>query len=239
MTDEVKRVRRCDLIVLPGHWPFSDANAAAIDTLWRERSAKNPRLFNGTIHVMTESAVAAGDTFEGRFLRTDFKSYLYWRESGFPDRSVVDAFGSALIRSAEGHVVLGRQRDGFVNAGLSYLPGGFIDARDVGADGRIDIEASIARELKEETCLDAATLERVPGFYLTTAGPLVSIAAEYRAALPADDLRRAILSEIAHDPNAELVDIVVVKAAPDLEGLPMPDYARVLLRNLFSAEKSA
>ena len=43
----------------------------------------------------------------------------------------------------------------------------------------IDIDASIAREIGEETGLDAAALTRVPGYRVTLAGPLVSIAAEF------------------------------------------------------------
>lgn len=228
----IVRIARCDLRVTAERWEFAEAQRAEIDAHWERRRADNPVFFNGALCLMRRH-VLEDDVFRADFLRTDFKSFLYWRETGAPDRSVTDTFGSALLRSSEGHVLLGRQRPGNVNGGLAYLPGGFIDARDVAADGVIDIEASIARELAEETGLTHAALERIPGFILTFIGPMVSIAAEYRSPLPADELCAAIHDHIAAEPDPELSDMVVVRSAMDLVGLGTPAYASVLLGALF------
>jgi len=232
---QVVRVDRCELQATGEAWDFARRYRAEIDAHWERRKAERARFFNGTVHLMAGHAVAEG-VLTARFIRTDFKSFLYWRETGTPDRSVTDAFGSALIRSAEGHVLLGRQREGNINGGLAYLPGGFIDARDVAADGAIDIEASILRELCEETGLLPAALERSPGFITTFAGASVSIAAEFRSRLPSEALEGQILRHIGADPNSELAGVVIVSSARDLAGLDMPAYARVLLNVLFKAE---
>lgn len=229
---KVVRVGGCSLSVVQAPWKFAEEHGVEIDAHWARRKADNAAFFNGALHLMVSQALEGG-AFSARFIRTDFKSFLYWRETGATDRSVADAFGSALLRSAEGHVLLGRQRAGNINGGLAYLPGGFIDARDVAADGAIDIEASIVRELGEETGLVAAALERSPGFVLTFTGPMVSIAAEYRSSLPAEQLRAAIHEHIAADPDPELEEVVVVRSGRDLAGLDMPPYARVLLGALF------
>ena len=227
--------RRCRLAVEDKKWLFSAANEDAIDALWAERTASNPRLFNGRIHLVTHFAIGDDETFSARFLATDFKSYLLWREQGFVDTTVSDGFGSALLRSAEGHILLGRQTDGYINAGLSYLPGGFIDPRDVTPEGTIDIEASIARELREETGLAQSDLERVPGFHLTLTGPLISIAAEYRSPLPSHELKSKIEAYIAQDSDPELAGMTVVKSMDDIETMRMAPYAQVLLKGLFQA----
>jgi len=100
-------------------------------------------------------------------------------------------------------------------------------------DGAIDIEASIVRELAEETGLEPAALERTPGFILTFLGPLVSIAAEFRSPLPVEELCAAISAHIAAEADPELAEMVVVRSARDLDGLDVAAYASVLLPALF------
>lgn len=229
----VVRVAQCCLVARPGAWPFAERNRAAIDRHWSERIRENPAYFNGRIHLL-ESGTLSEATFEGTFLAADFASFLYWRDNG-GDMSAADAFGSALVRSREGHVVLGRQNPGNINAGLAYLPGGFIDARDVRTDGSIDIEASIARELEEETGLAAPELEKMPGMILTVLGRLVSIAVEFRSPLDAEGLVARIRSHIAGEVHPELADVVVVKCLADLDDIATPDHVVPLLRQVLGS----
>ena len=160
--DRVERVSSCRFDVSAATWDYARDKADEIERHWQRRSAQCEAMFNGAIYLM-HAGSREGECFAGTFLRTDFKSYLYWRETGFPEAGVIDGFGSSLIRSAEGHVVLGRQRTGNVNAGIAYLPGGFIDPRDVTDDGAIDIDGSILRELSEETGLNHGQFELTPG----------------------------------------------------------------------------
>ena len=231
----ITRVEACDLRLTGEPWPFARDNAAAIDAHWAERCRANPGYFNGAIHVMHGDGVLGDAVFTASFLQTDFKCFLYWRETGYPPAGAFDVFGSAIIRSAEGHVLLGRQSRGNLNAGLAYPPGGFIDARDVIADGAIDIAGSIVRELAEETGLDVATLTCKPGFLVTRIGPLVSIGQEFVASQPADELRAGILARLAAEPDPELSDIVIVRQCSELEGLKVPPYAALIVTSLLDS----
>lgn len=230
--DRLAFAERCILHVRPGPWEFAQQHAAEILDHWLRRKAENPVLFNGVIHVLLDWALVDG-TFQGAFCRTDFRSFLYWRDTGYRGSTAWDCFGSALLRSSEGHVLLGRQRPGNINAGLAYLPGGFIDPRDVDSDGAIHIDSSILREVSEETGLGSAELIRAPGYQLIVAGRLVSIVAELRSELVAGDLRQRILDHIAGDRNPELNDAVIVKSRHDITEDGMPHYTKVLLRALF------
>jgi 8-oxo-dGTP pyrophosphatase MutT (NUDIX family) len=225
--DAVHVIGRCNLTGHDGPWPYAHAHAAEIDAAWRMARSANSHFFNGVVYLVDELAID-GDALDARLLRTDFKSYLYWRGNGFPEAGVRDGFGSALICSADGAILLGRQRAGNINAGLSYLPGGFIDGRDVAGDGRIDIAASIARELHEETGLTAADVAVQPGYLVTVTGAHLSIAKTFRSALDGAALKHKIESHLAADPASELEGIVIVGGAGDLEGLAMPPYARLL-----------
>lgn len=233
LNETVRRCAHCELHAGNGQWSFAVENTAAIDEAWRRAREGNPHYFNGVIHLI-DALDTSVDRLHARLLRTDFKSYLYWRQAGFPQTGVLDGFGSALIRSRDGAIILGRQRAGNVNGGLAYLPGGFIDARDVGPDGRIAIAESISRELAEETGLSAADVTREPGFWVTQTAAHVSIAAAYLSDVDAEALKKQIESHIAQDPASELTEAVIVRGPSDLRGLAMPPYARVLLAALFT-----
>ncbi len=232
----VERVSVCDLRVVGRAWPYMHENAAAIDAHWQARTAANPRMFNGRIYVLASSDACPG-RFSGELIKVDFKSFLHWKDSGYPDAGVHDVFGSALIRSAEGHVLLGRQRAGNLNAGLAYPPGGFIDERDVGDGLSIDIRSSTARELAEETGLDPRDFAIAPGYWLTRIGPMVSFACEFRSPLGSRELRAAALHAMGSAPDDELADLVVVRGVADLDGTVAP-FARALVAAVFAADAS-
>jgi ADP-ribose pyrophosphatase YjhB (NUDIX family) len=235
--DAVHRVATCQLRVGGGTWDYASANAASVDEAWQRATAENPGFFNGVIHLVDDLEIDATN-LRASLLATDFKSYLFWREAGFPETGVLDGFGSALIKSSDGAILLGRQRAGNINGGLAYLPGGFIDGRDVDGAGRIDIAASIARELEEETGLTPADLQVQPGFLVTQTRAHISIAVTCLGKADATALKARIERHIAADPASELTEIVIVRRAADLQGLAMPDYARVLVTWLLAEVKA-
>jgi 8-oxo-dGTP pyrophosphatase MutT (NUDIX family) len=228
----VMRVTACDFHVGVGGWDYASREAAAIDAHWAQRSADNPVFFNGVVHVLAGYRLADG-CVSGTLIPVEFKSFLHWRDHGYGDRSVRDVFGSALIRSAEGHVLLGRQRAGNLNTGLAYLPGGFIDPRDVDGSGLVDIVANVRREVLEETGLGAADLAERPGFIVTDAWPHLSIAVELVSPLAAEPLREKILGHLRSEPQSELVDIEIVRQGDEVPPDEMPVFTAVLLRELY------
>ena len=228
LADGVLALRDCRLQVGDAVWRYRDLNADAIEETWIEALKGNPHYFNGRIHLF-DAAHLAGDTLEASLLGTDYKSYLHWRRQGFPDAGVLDGFGSALIYSSDGRIILGRQRTGNVNGGLVYLPAGFIDERDVDAEGRIDIEAAVLREVIEETGIDRSVITRTEGLHLTRAGAQLSIAVPFRVAMTAAEIVALVRDLAARSPESELETIVPVAALRDLECLPLPHYTRPLL----------
>lgn len=225
----VRWMSSADLAVKDCPWPYANNHHEAIDAHWKIAVAANPAFFNGTIHVV-RTLEAAREHVTAVFFPTEFKNFLYWRDEGFPaEADVRDGFGSALIRSAEGHIVLGRQRPGNINEGLAYLPGGFIDPRDVGRDGRIDVYGSIERELSEETGLGGDVLQRQSRFLLVEAGAHVAFAVPFASTLTSRELTARIAAHIVRETQPELAEAVVLKGPEDLRGLATAHYARVLL----------
>lgn len=230
----VTRVTACRLQVDPAPWPYATAHAAEIAADWERRRSERAAMFDGVVHVVSRFKIADG-VLAAQLTATRFKSFLHWREAGFPEAGVRDGFGAAVVRAADGRVLLGRQRAGNLNGGLAYMPGGFIDAADVAADGSVDIEASIVRELGEETGLSAAAGVRLPGFLVCERGLQLAIAVAWRFADSGDELRARVLDHLARETAGELMDVVMVGPGDDLAGLGVPAYARLLLRHVFAA----
>jgi 8-oxo-dGTP pyrophosphatase MutT (NUDIX family) len=224
------RVSRVHLAVVDDGWPAAENASRAIAAHWERRSAENAGLFDGTIFMMRRFALDE-DCLRGEFLQSSFAAFLAWRERVFEDREMRDSFGVAVIRAADGAVVLGRQRGGQLNSGLAYPPAGFIDPEDV-RGGMIDIDNSIAREVLEETGLDVSEFARHPGYLVTSCGAIMAIAIEWRAPLGGVDLLHRVQGYIGSVAEAELARVLLARRQADLEHLPMPDYARALVMSL-------
>lgn len=229
------RVDECVLGIADWTWPLAQRHDAEIERAWQRQQARVSGLFNGAVYLFRDYTLDAG-RLAGTMFRTDFKSLLYWRALPFAaSDSVREASGASLIRSAEGYLLFGRQAPGQLNSGRIYPPSGVIDADDVVGD-RIDIDASVARELREETGLTAAGFERVPGYVVALAGVHVAIGVEWRSPLPAAELRERILAFLHAVAAPELDDIVIVRSEAQLADANMPPHARVFARALLGAD---
>ena len=227
------RLASCSFPVADWAWPWGAERADAIAHDWARRLALVPQLFDGTVYLLRERAIA-GAALTGTVFKTDFKTFLYWRDHRAEGAGVFEVFGTSLIRSAEGHILLGRQGPGQLNSGRVYPPSGLLDGDDL-CGAAIDIDASIARELAEETGLTPGSLERVPGYIAAVNGWQVAVAIEWRSPLAAEALRQRILGFIEAEAQPELDDIVIVRRRSDIDARTMPGHAQALLRTLLPA----
>ena len=221
-----------DLTLVDRPWAFADANAAGIDAHWARETAANPALFNGKVLVALESGFGVDGTYFGVHTAVDFKAFLAWRNWGFGAGEARNIFGAALIRPADGGFVMGRMAAHTSNPGLIYPPSGTLDMSDVDANGRIDIDASIVRELREETGLRAANFRRGEAWLVVETGARSCYGRVYHSALDGATLVELIGRNIARDPDPELAEAVHVRrgmALPDSVFLP---YVRSIIETL-------
>ena len=228
------RLATCAFRVADWTWPLVLEKSDDIARDWRHRRVQTPEFFNGAVYLMHHHSID-GDVLTGTFFKTDFATFLYWRERASPATQIVrEAFGASIIRSAEGYVLLGRQAPGQLNSGRVYPPSGVIDDGDV-RGGMIDLDANICRELREETGLDAGSVQRQPGYIAALLGLQIAIGVEWRSELPAAVLRERILAFTRAQSEPELDDIVIVRTQADIDESTMPRHARVLLQSLLPA----
>jgi 8-oxo-dGTP pyrophosphatase MutT (NUDIX family) len=208
-------------------WPLARARRADIDAHFAERQRVRPGLWNGRVLLFRDLGCEGG-LIRGRAFETDFASFLWWRDGGFPDPEVRNVFGMAAVRAADGGFLLGVMGAHTSSAGQVYFPAGTPDLNDV-REGRVDLAGSVGRELKEETGLDAGTLAAEPGWTAVFAGPRLALMKVFNAAETGAALLARARGHIAADPKAELADVVIVRHRADITAA-MPAFMQAFLK---------
>jgi 8-oxo-dGTP pyrophosphatase MutT (NUDIX family) len=213
-------VAELDLSLEARPWPFAQSEAQRIAAHWRKRQAHSPHIFNGRVLLLGRHALetrADGATaLRGAFFEVDFAAFLAWRDFGFPDRSTFNCFSAAALLSSDGAFLLGEMAAHTANAGSIYFPAGTPDLNDV-FEGRVDLAASVARELAEETGLSLDAVACAPSWTLVYDPPHVACIKVMRLDEPAEKAKSRIEAFLAKDPLAELSRIHVVRRPEDLD----------------------
>lgn len=218
-----------DLRLHAGAWSFAEAEKLRIAEHWRKLADANPRIWNGDVLICAETRIADA-VLTGRFIKTDYASFVAWRDWGWPDKTVSNLFGSAIVHTCDNALLYGRMAGHTLNAGKIYPPGGSLEMKDVTADGRVDVMGSLVRELSEETGLDASDAETGELLAIID-GPRLSVAQVFHFAQPADMLAEQVRRYLRDGHEDELSDIEIVRATSQFDST-MPDYAVAIARYL-------
>ena len=228
----VYRVDRLELTFEPKPWAFAIERRAEIDAFFSAVQRQKPALWNGRVLLLHAQVLAEG-VFRGAYLETDYASFAAWGHWGRPAAAAVhDCFGAAAILSADGAFLLGRMAPHTFNAGQIYFPAGTPDPSDI-ADGKVDLEFSVRRELKEETGLDAAEFTAEPGWTAVVGGGLIVLIKVLRSAQSAEKLRARMLEHLASERQPELADICIVREPADFD-VAMPGFVTAFLAQRFA-----
>lgn len=214
-------------------WPFARDEAAAVDRHWETLRRANPHLFNGRVFLNFERSVETRNgrrTLSGVASETEFKTFLAWRDFGFPDRGVRNCFAMAVLVSADGAFILGRMAEATANAGKIYFPAGTPDPGDA-RNGRLDLEGSVARELLEETGIAPAEAVFEPGWRVVFDGPRIACMKTVRSPLTAAMLATRFARFAAAQDMPELAGLHAVFSEKDLDEARMPDFTLRYLRD--------
>lgn len=228
MNANIRRVSTLDLRFEPWDWPFARERRVDIDAHFAKLKSDKPSLWNGQV-LLGRAPRFDGDTFRASYFQTDFASFIAWRDWGFPDREVFNGFGMGALRSSDGAFLLGEMAADTANAGKVYFPSGTPEPADLAGDV-LDIAASVAREVEEETGLSPSDYRAEPAWTCAQSGTLIAMMRVLHVDAPAAALRDRILRNLAAQKRPELSDIHIVGDMADATPA-MPSFITAFLDN--------
>jgi 8-oxo-dGTP pyrophosphatase MutT (NUDIX family) len=228
----IRRVMRLDLPYDDWRWPFARERRAEIDAHFARLRETKPELWNGRVLLAREPRFDS-DAFHARYFETDFASFIAWRDWGFPDTTVINGFGMGALRGNDGGFVLGEMAPHTANAGKVYFPSGTPDLSDL-RDGRVDIPASVAREVAEETGLAPDDYVAGCGWDCAVTGTLVAMIRVLDVPAPTASICARMAAFLAIQPDPELSAVHVVRSRSDITPA-MPDFIAAYLAAQFDA----
>ena len=221
-----------DIRFVPEPWRVPQELRNKVPETWARLHAANPRIWDG--RILGVSGVSGGPPrVEGGVLRGEaredsFSAFLTWRDLGFPEIGLRNVFGSAVVISSDGAVLLGKMGEWTANAGQIYPAAGSLEPADV-VNGQVRVFDSLARELTEETGLtiDNARIGRTFAIF---DGPRVSVARGLYFAKGVEALQAEVRANLDAQSERELADVVAVRTRADLEAAgPFPPYVGELM----------
>ncbi|MEE7438933.1 NUDIX hydrolase [Methylobacterium oryzae] len=211
-------------------WAFPQANAAAIAAHWQARLRRSPGMFDGTVLLCCDHAVADGVARLDLFA-TRYATFTYYRDRLHAEARIANAFAAIVPWTADGAVLLGEMGAHTANAGQLYFPCGTPDPDDV-RGARVDLTGSAARELAEETGLALPDEAETEWVLLEGEGQLAFLR-PVRFPEPAARLVARIADHLGAEDEPELAGMHVVRGREDIDPARMPGFVRAYLADAF------
>ena len=130
--------------------------------------------------------------------------------------------------------MLGRMSAGTANAGRLYFPAGTPEPADAAADGLVDFDANILRELEEETGLSARDVTLDAEWTVLFAGPMVACLKIARSILSAAELQQRAAAFIAEQSEPELDGLHAMRSPGDFDVARMAPFMAYYLTAAFA-----
>ena len=232
MQPVIHTVTMLDFAVCEVAWPFAEERRAEIVAHFAKLQRERPQIWNGRV-LLGRDPVFSADRFTATYFETDFASFLAWRDWGFPDKAVFNGFGMGALRACDGAFVMGEMGQHTANAGRIYFPSGTPDLDDV-KDGVLDIPASVARELEEETGLTPADYRAQSHWHCVVAGPAIALIRILDVNMAGEAIRAQIEANLAAQTHPELAAIHLVRGVGDLTAV-MPGFVKAFIEQQFAA----
>jgi 8-oxo-dGTP pyrophosphatase MutT (NUDIX family) len=225
-------VTSLDLPVCGERWEFETAHRARIDAHFAKLRESKPQLWNGRVLLCRRPRVENG-VFRADYFETDFASFMAWRDWGFPDTDVFNGFGAGALCSADGAFILGEMAAHTANAGRIYFPAGTPEPADIVA-GKLDMQASIVREMEEETGVAPSFYRIEAGWTVVQTGQLLAFFRRLSAHRAARELVPQIETFLRSCAHPELSRVIAVRSVGDFQP-EIREFVQAYLTDAFAA----
>jgi 8-oxo-dGTP pyrophosphatase MutT (NUDIX family) len=209
----IHRVATLDLAFRPAPWDFAEQRRDEITAHFAAKRIEKPDMFNGRV-LLGRNAVFDAGVLTAEYFETDFASFLAWRDFGYPDKDIFNGFGMGALRSSDGAYLLGEMASHTANAGRIYFASGTPDRNDIRGD-RVDIAASVVREVEEETGLSPADYHAADDWHCVVTATSIAMMRVLDVAMPGEALRDRVEANLATQTERELSAMHLVRSAAD------------------------
>jgi 8-oxo-dGTP pyrophosphatase MutT (NUDIX family) len=228
----VTRFDRIDLPLVAFDWPFRRDRDASIMAHFEQERRRTPAIWNGHI-LLSRNMRGNAATLTGDCFRTDFAGMLAWRAWDWPDRTVFNGFGQGALLTADGAFLMGVMGRNTVNRGKVFFAAGTPDESDI-RDGRLDMMASIFRELTEETGFTADDVTQEGPWIVVRDAQRLAFNRVLRLSLTVDQALERFAAFHAAEDDPELAGLVAVRGPADIVPA-MPPFVPLFLRHYWGA----
>ncbi len=236
LPDGIYRVARLETVLRSARWEFAEREAARIDAHWARALAQKPKMFDGTVLLLRDPELVAtpeGEVLRGAFFATAFRNFVAWLAFGAPASGAYNCFSMAALRARDGAFLLGEMGADTMNAGQIYFAAGTPDLSDVFGES-VDLAASVAREMEEETGFSPQEAPPGPGWRVIVAGARIACIQERRLALNAEEALARAAVFIAREKDPELARLHAARGPQDIDAARMPGFVQLYLRDAFA-----
>ena len=209
----IHRVATLDLAFRPAPWDFAEQRRDEITAHFAAKRIEKPDMFNGRV-LLGRNAVFDAGVLTAEYFETDFASFLAWRDFGYPDKDIFNGFGMGALRSSDGAYLLGEMASHTANAGRIYFASGTPDRNDIRGD-RVDIAASVVREVEEETGLSPADYHAADDWHCVVTATSIAMMRVLDVAMPGEALRDRVEANLATQTERELSAMHLVQSIDD------------------------
>jgi 8-oxo-dGTP pyrophosphatase MutT (NUDIX family) len=175
-------------------------------------------LFDGRIALLTGLRYAERGLIGSSYL-VRYASFLYWRK--VRRQSAGHAFAHAMPVTSDGALIAVRMGSHTANPGAVYFAAGSFEAEDFPA-GKVDLDRNMAREVKEETGLELAPLDRDPIWHAWSGDGGTVVFRRFSLPMTADAAAARIRDFVAAEAEPEIEGPVVIRSAADLPAATRP-----------------
>lgn len=192
---------------------YEEEHRADIARNWEEERLQKPALFDGRMFMFSRLAVSDGK-FEGICHPVRYSTYLHWRRHG--RGALRHCYANAILVTRDNALVAIEMAAHTLSAGSVYFASGSFEAEDA-VDGRLDLEANMAREVGEEVGLDLSGTARENGYVALALDSGTAVARRFRLDLTASEAEAAIWRFLSSEDEPEIARPVIIR-----EGEPRP-----------------
>ncbi|MEM2916590.1 MAG: HAD family hydrolase [Candidatus Woesearchaeota archaeon] len=162
---EIIAIGNIELKSTPGMRALAPAKLARVEQIWLAETARNPKLFNGTVFAYLRHSLQGATTIiEGAFV--DYKQFLAQLREPVLDLGIkpVGVSGFTVINdNGKRYAVFALRSDDVTEypGHLELVPSGSLDISALGPDGTVRFHDKLRDEFSEETGLPASAITSI------------------------------------------------------------------------------